>query len=92
MHCNFATLESATGILGAIRGVPVKNADTLEKKRQYRPEFNVERFIRASCISLPLRPLITKPCEKYRLVLRTSGYFLSGGSLDSSCYLWLLEN
>ncbi len=52
---NFATLESAIEALGAIRGLSVMKADTLEKQHQYRAEIKVGLDVER--LPIALRPI-----------------------------------
>ena len=55
VHRNFATLESAIEALGAIRGLAVMKADTLDKRHQYRAEIKVGLDVER--LPVALRPI-----------------------------------
>ena len=55
VHRNFATLESAIEALGAIRGLSVMKADSLDKQHQYRVEIKIALDIER--LPVALRPI-----------------------------------
>ncbi len=54
VHRNFATLESAIEALGALRGIYIMKANTLDKQHQYRAEIKVGLDVER--LPLALRP------------------------------------